>query len=52
MCACNPFRKSKEKADAIKVGISKDKKGTVNEVLRYKVLPPPLSMIECMWNYQ
>lgn len=45
MCACNPFRKTKEKGDVIKVGISKEKKGIVNEVLRYKVLPPPLSMI-------
>ena len=52
--ACNPFRTKQTRDNTVKVGI--DKKQTnpnaIDQNMLYKVLPPPESMIEIMWNFQ
>lgn len=55
MAACNPYRtrQAGTSANLIKAGIEKNKTLTgATEVMLYKVLPPPESMIEIMWNFQ
>jgi hypothetical protein len=51
LAACNPYRKKKlikseKKAGIVIKSIKKDEK------LAFRVNPPPLSMIEFMWDYQ
>ena len=51
VAVCNPYRIKQEKR-TIKAGIKKeqDQKNTIN--LAFTVKPPPLSMIQFMWDYQ
>lgn len=53
--ACNPYRTRQAGAsdNQIKAGIKKNTFLTgPTEGMLYKVLPPPESMIEIMWNFQ
>lgn len=53
LAACNPFRTKQVKANTIKVGIEKKSNpNAISQSMLYKVLPPPESMIEIMWNFQ
>ena len=53
LAACNPFRTKQVRANVIKVGIEKKHNPkAISQNMLYKVLPPPESMIEIMWNFQ
>ena len=52
--ACNPYRKKKE-SNYKRAGIKKkviELKNENSSDLAFKVKPPPLSMIQFMWDYQ
>lgn len=46
MAACNPFRKLNSKKK-----LEEEKQNKEEQSLAFHVLPPPHSMIECMWNF-
>jgi len=50
LAACNPYRKKQECIAKIKVGFIKSQQMNSNQ-LAFKVKPPPLSMIQLMWDY-
>ena len=57
LAACNPYRKRKNIDPVKKAGIAiksikKQDKLIFKENLAFKVNPPPLSMIQFMWDYQ
>ena len=53
LAACNPYRTKQARANVIKVGIEKKQNpNAISQNMLYKVLPPPESMIEIMWNFQ
>lgn len=47
MAACNPYRKLNLNTE----GMSAAQKKAVKGRLAFDVLPPPTSLLECMWNY-
>lgn len=53
LAVCNPYRQREEKALKMRsVGIEKYSEKKKGDGLLYKVLPPAMSMVEVMWNYQ
>ncbi len=53
LAVCNPYRQREERAMRMRtVGIEKYSDKKKGDGLLYKVLPPAMSMVEVMWNYQ
>ena len=50
LAACNPYR-TKDNNNNVQAGLKKQRNKEMSNLV-FKVKPPPLSMIQVMWDYQ